>query len=107
MSILLFYPFVSIDILSYPFLYPCISDILSIYILQFILSYPLTSYHILFCIHLNLLSYPVLSFYLSFCIHEYPDISLAENLIQLSAGPARRGMQLDKTFACMSCTTKG
>jgi hypothetical protein len=61
MSILLFYPFVSIDIQSYPIVYLCISDILSIYVLQFILSHPVTSYHILFCIHLNLLSYPFLS----------------------------------------------
>ncbi len=59
--ILLFYPFVSIDIQSYPIVYPCISDILSIYILQFILSYPETSYHILFRIHLNMHSYPFLS----------------------------------------------
>ena len=99
--------------------YPFISFMSSnffIDVLHFILTYPsfypIISNHILF-FYPDL--YPYISSsnptFFSFCIllfyPFYPDIYPAGYSIRFSADPARRGVLLDWTLFCMSCSATG
>jgi hypothetical protein len=74
--------------------------------------YPLISIHILF-FYPNLYSYISTSYptFLSFCIllfiPFYPDIYPAGYSIRFSADSARRGVLLNRTLICISCSAKG
>jgi hypothetical protein len=99
------YPFISfissnlfIDIQLFIRLYPLFYPLISIHILFFYPDlYPLIS-----------TSYPT---FLSFCIllfiPFYPDIYRAGYSIRFSADPARRGVLLNRTRFCISCSATG
>ncbi len=85
--------YIQLFIHSYPVFYPRISIHILFFVLLFILIYP----------HRIQLFYPCISCYLSLCILTYP----ADYSIRFSADPARRGVLLDRTLFCMSCSATG
>ncbi len=100
------YPFVSFIISSIFFID---IQLLSVYILRFILSNPFIScsfilIFILIYPHLIQHFYPFVSCYLSLL---YPDIYPAGYSILFSADPARRGVLLNRTLFCISCSATG